>query len=233
MPLFTQVIRRLGEVAYRSNCMWETAAPAPELVALVEGPDHLAPGRALDIGCGTGTSSVYLAKNGWEVTGVDIVSRALATAQRKAADAGVGVRLLQGDVTRLNDLGTGERYDLLVDLGCYHMIPDGQRDAYAQSITGMAAPGALLLMIGMGRFGRFGLTEDDLRRRFSGWKLTRSAEIRRPAFWRRFPASCPCRLIARLPLRIWHFELQRLGSPPSADAVEGAVTGKRAATPGR
>src|SRR5438034_5336187 len=76
--------------AYRLGLrVWERAVPPSGLVDLVEGPSALPPGRALDLGCGTGTDSVYLALHGWDVTGVDMVPKALAAARRRAVVAGV------------------------------------------------------------------------------------------------------------------------------------------------
>src|SRR5438132_11612963 len=52
---------------------WDSGVPPPELVEVVEGPQALEPGRALDLGCGTGTNCIYLAEHGWDATGVDFV----------------------------------------------------------------------------------------------------------------------------------------------------------------
>src|SRR5205823_13908793 len=95
---------------------WDSGLPPPELVDFVEGEHRLPPGRALDLGCGTGTNVVYLARNGWEATGVDFVGRAIAHARRKASSAGVTARLLVGDVTRLGELGVDGGHRLLLDL---------------------------------------------------------------------------------------------------------------------
>jgi Methyltransferase domain len=64
--------------------IWRRATPPAELVELVEGPSALAVGRALDLGCGTGTDTIYLARHGWDVTAVDMVPKALAIARRNA-----------------------------------------------------------------------------------------------------------------------------------------------------
>lgn len=63
---------------------WDTGRPDPHLVELVE-RGVIAPGRALEVGCGTGTNSLYLAGEGFEVLGVDISPRAIARAKAKAA----------------------------------------------------------------------------------------------------------------------------------------------------
>ena len=170
---------------------WDSGMTPPELVALVEGPDALPPGRALDLGCGTGTNAVYLASHGWSVTAIDLVGRALAAARRRAAAAGVEPRLLRGDVTRLGELGVGDGYELVFDLGCYHGIPAGRRDAYAAGVTRAAAPGAAMLLFGFApgamRPGPLGTSADELRRRFEGWELveaTRGTD-RLEAWWYR------------------------------------------------
>ena len=122
-------------LAYRLGlAVWRRPAPPAELVDLVEGSSPLPAGRALDLGCGTGTDSIYLATHGWDVTGVDTVPKALAIAGRAAAAAGVAPRFIAGDVTRLSDLGVGDGYALLLDFGCFHTLPEDRRSAYVASI---------------------------------------------------------------------------------------------------
>lgn len=165
--------------AYRLGLtVWQRDVPPSDLIDLIEGPSALQPGRALDLGCGTGTDSIYLASHGWEVTGVDMVPKALATASRRAAVAGVSPRFLEGDVTRLQEFGIGGDYTLLLDFGCFHTLPRGRRDAYAESTTGAAAPGATLLLYGFTRPPRLapmhaGVSTDEVRDRFGsrGWDL--------------------------------------------------------------
>ena len=95
----------------------------------------------------------------------------LPPATRKAA----GAKLLIGDVTRLRDLGVAGPFDFMLDIGCFHSIPEARRNAYAREATSVAAPGATLLMFtfgekdgwpGMGR-GTPVASEDEIRRRFS------------------------------------------------------------------
>ena len=120
--------------------IWQRPAPPAELVSLVEGPSPLPVGRALDLGCGTGTDTVYLATHGWQVTAVDMVPKALAEARRRATAAGVAVRFVHGDVTRLTEFGVGDGYTLLMDFGCFHTLPDDQRSAYVSGVSHAAAP---------------------------------------------------------------------------------------------
>ncbi|WP_327150325.1 class I SAM-dependent methyltransferase [Nocardia sp. NBC_01329] len=161
---------------------WDTGVTPPELVALVEGNDTLPLGRALELGCGTGTNATYLARHGWEVTAVDLIDSAVAQAREKASAAGAAVRVLHGDATRLDELDVPGPFDLFFDLSCYCGIPPHRRDAYAAGLTDRAAPGARLLMFGYGpepvgnpmpevTSWAEGVTADELRTKFPGWEL--------------------------------------------------------------
>jgi SAM-dependent methyltransferase len=154
---------------------WDSGRPPPELVEYVEGPSRLPPGRALDLGCGTGTNVVYLARNGWEATGVDVVGRAISQARRKVSAAGVQARLVRGDVTRLDELDVDGGYRLLLDQGCFHSIPEPRRDAYVRGVTRAAEGDAVFLMFGFvpGAMGVIpGVSEAELRERLAdGWVL--------------------------------------------------------------
>ncbi|HXM54700.1 MAG TPA: methyltransferase domain-containing protein [Candidatus Dormibacteraeota bacterium] len=152
---------------------WDSGVTPPELVAAVEGPEALAPGRALDLGCGTGTNAVYLARRGWEVTAIEQVGRALKAGRGKAAAAGVSPWFVRGDVTKLPELGIGGGYRLVFDLGCLHSVARERRDAYAAGVTAAAAPGATFLLFGFAPGTRLaaGIDADELRTRLPGWEL--------------------------------------------------------------
>ena len=63
--------------------------------------------QSLDIGCGTGDNSIYLAKHGWQVTGVDFVAKAVDKARAKAAADKAAVTFHQADVTQLRTRASG------------------------------------------------------------------------------------------------------------------------------
>jgi SAM-dependent methyltransferase len=180
---------RWYEVVYRAFYVlglrvWERQRSPADLIRLVEGPMARPPGRALDLGCGSGTDSVYLAQHGWTVTGVDIVPEALALARGRAAAAGVTPTFVEGDVTRLADLGVHGPFDLVLDFGCLHTLPSDRRDAYVRSVGAVARPGALLLLYGFARPPRLapmqaGLTEPEVRERFTsaGWDLVSADRV--------------------------------------------------------
>jgi SAM-dependent methyltransferase len=146
------------------------------------------PGRALDVGCGTGRDAVYLATRGWTVTGVDSIQRAIDGAQRRARDAGVEVAWVLGDVTRLQTLGIGEDYDLILDRGCFHGLADDGRERCAKAMTAVACSGAGMLVNAFQPrsrgLGPRGITNEQLERYFhDGWELlsrTPDTEARLP-----------------------------------------------------
>jgi SAM-dependent methyltransferase len=186
-----QVVYRL---IYRSGVIiWRRAAPPDDLVALVEEPTALPAGRALDVGCGTGIDTIYLARHGWDVTGVDMVPKALAIARRNASAAGVKPRLVGGDVTRSDELGVGDGYTLLLDFGCFHTLPEDRRPAYVTSLSRVAAPDATLLMYGFLQPPKAapvhaGIKVDEVSQRFggAGWELVAAGQTSiKPAATRR------------------------------------------------
>jgi SAM-dependent methyltransferase len=136
---------------------------------------ELGQGKALDIGCGTGDTSILLARQGWEVVAFDFVERALETARKKAVTAGVTVRFLRADVTNLGSYAVGGGFTLLCDNGCLHGLSDAQRDAYVPEVSAVAASGARLLLVAFlpgKRRGPRGISRGEVERRFSrSWVL--------------------------------------------------------------
>ena len=167
---------------------WDGHALSTRLRELIEGTvdtPALPPEAALDVGCGTGDSSVYLARHGWHVTGVDFVPKALDKARAKARAAGVPVDFIHADVTHLSQAWLDTTFQLIVDNGCLHGMSDGDRDLYVREITAAAAPGARLLIVAAkpgGPIGFLGLDQAEVEHRFApAWTL-RSAIDERLAF---------------------------------------------------
>lgn len=103
-----------------------------------------AAGRALDLGCGSGTNAIALAQHGWQVTGVDFVPRAIDRARRKAREAGVSVSFQVGNVTTLG--GIEGPFDLALDIGCFHGLDD--HVGYLSRLGSVLVPGGYWLMYG-------------------------------------------------------------------------------------
>jgi SAM-dependent methyltransferase len=126
---------------------WERREVAESWRPMLDGPEAPVPGRALDVGCGSGRDAVYLAKRGWRVTAVEVAEKALATAERRAAEEGVEVEWVRGDVAELGRLGLEPGYNLLYDFGCIQGLSDSARRGATTGLTALAAPGATLLML--------------------------------------------------------------------------------------
>ncbi|MDP9795442.1 thioredoxin reductase/SAM-dependent methyltransferase [Catenuloplanes nepalensis] len=114
--------------------------PNAHLVSDVAG---LVPGRALDAGCGEGGDAIWLARQGWETTAVDISATALARAAEHAATAGVTVTWEQGDLTEWTP--EPGAYDL-VSSQFVHMYGHAAEDLYRRLGSGVATGGTLLVV---------------------------------------------------------------------------------------
>ncbi len=107
-----------------SDLLW-TATPNRFLVSEVEGME---PGAALDVGCGEGRNAVWLAEQGWRVTGVDFSEVGLDKARRLAEDRGVGVEWVAADLRSYRPAESS--YDLVVVL-YLHLLADERRAIHA------------------------------------------------------------------------------------------------------
>lgn len=103
----------------------------------------LEPGSALDVACGEGRNAVWLAEQGWEVTGVDFSSVALERARRMAEEQEVEVRWVEADI---HDWDPERRFDLV--LVAYVHLPFGERTALMQKVVSWVAPGGYLFLVG-------------------------------------------------------------------------------------
>src|ERR1700690_3734926 len=108
------ILRRINfNVWYFGRPPWDTGISPPELFDFIS--RHPA-GRAIDLGCGTGTNVITLAQHNWQVTGIDFAPRAIQIAKRKRKRANVKADLHDSVVTKLN--GIDGPFDLALDLGC-------------------------------------------------------------------------------------------------------------------
>jgi SAM-dependent methyltransferase len=149
---------------------WDTGISPPELLEFIE--TH-SPGRAIDIGCGTGTNVITLVRAGWRVTGVDFAPRAIALAKQKLKSARVQADLQVKDATKLD--GISGLFDFAFDLGCFHTIPQNLQSKYLDQLERILAPGGFWLMYGFLQSETAhtpsGLAEADIRVISSHWTL--------------------------------------------------------------
>ena len=116
---------------YRNHRVPWDIGPRKELVEAVEN-GRLRPCRAIDLGCGTASSAIFLAQHGFDVTGTDYSSAAIALCKERGAAAGVAVEWIEDDLTNLQHVkGT---FDLLVDWGVYDDLTWLDRQAYLRNV---------------------------------------------------------------------------------------------------
>jgi SAM-dependent methyltransferase len=161
---------------------WEDAAADPpfaekisEMFAREEGGREPPYGRALDIGTGSGIWGIELVKRGWEVTGIDIVDKALARGQERAREANIDMRFIQADVAALEQAGIDDSFRLVLDTGTFHDFNDAQRKAMGRGITAVASPEATVLLLVWPKRRRpliRGANRDEVEEAFPGWTIT-------------------------------------------------------------
>jgi len=122
---------------------WDTGRPSSNLKHSLE-QKHLQPCRVLELGCGTGVNAVYLAKQGFQVTAIDIAPTALKLAEQRATKAGVKVAWIQADVLAPPPL---EAFDFIFDRGCYHGVRRQDPSRYVEVLKKLSRPGGRVLIL--------------------------------------------------------------------------------------
>lgn len=158
MSFFRRILFNLWYVLRRPP--WDSGITPSELWQLIRSNP---PGRAIDLGCGTGTNAITLAQNGWHVTGVDFASVAIERARHKARQQGLEITFLVDDVTRLPEaIGP---FDLVLDIGCFHVISPALRPVYLKTISRILVPGGIWLLYAMQKTeadAALGLSEEEI-----------------------------------------------------------------------
>src|SRR3954470_20139349 len=138
-------IARWDDRYEKGDTPWETGQPSSELQRVVaEVP--IKPCRALELGCGTGASAVWLAQQGFDVTALDLSTSAIERARRRAAEAGANVRFLTADVLQPPPELAGP-FDFVFDRGCYHVVRREDVKAYLETLRRLTRPGTLALVL--------------------------------------------------------------------------------------
>jgi 2-polyprenyl-3-methyl-5-hydroxy-6-metoxy-1,4-benzoquinol methylase len=148
---------------------------------LIEVTSEMAPGKALDLGCGEGQNSVWLAQRGWIVNAVDISPGAVGEARDLAVAVGVD-RTIVFDVADISDWRPVSRYDLVV---CTFALPArgmGRSRVLDMAASAVAQGGTILLTdfdISLRREGwmaeKYLVSTEELERHLGGFRVDRSA----------------------------------------------------------
>ena len=147
MPHGAKGVRRLegwdGVYRRKRPAPWDVGRASSKLEAAIK-DGTIRPGRAVELGCGTGTNAVRLAQKGFDVTAIDIAPTCLTIARGKARKAGVKVRWLVADVLNLPALG---EFDFIFDRGCYHGVRRVSATGYVKTVGALSKPGTLMLIL--------------------------------------------------------------------------------------
>jgi SAM-dependent methyltransferase len=133
------------ELGYRYFQMPYDNGPDQHLVELIES-GRIPPCRAIDLGCGTGRNALFLAQHGFQVTGVDFASSAIAKAKGKAESARLKAEFFVDDLTNIQNVsGT---FDFLVDAGVLDVLHPKSRDLYVKNVLTLTHPGSWFFLYG-------------------------------------------------------------------------------------
>lgn len=137
---------RIGAARWKRG--WD-AGPSPELEALVHAgtltPEAVGGTRAVDLGCGSGANTIFLAQCGFDATGVDFSGAAIEQARSAASQAGVEARFVVSDVTKDIPELTGP-FDLIVLYNVLQDLDARGRRGLAEVTTGLGRPGSRVLL---------------------------------------------------------------------------------------
>lgn len=131
-------------------------------------------GKALDLGCGSGVWAINLAKRGWDVTGVDIVDKALQRARERVKKENLNIKLVKEDVTELNSIG--KDFNFILDTGTFHGLTSEQKRAMGKSVNEIADQDASIILLVWEPKWRGplpgGASRKEIETCFPEWKIT-------------------------------------------------------------
>jgi 2-polyprenyl-3-methyl-5-hydroxy-6-metoxy-1,4-benzoquinol methylase len=139
--IFNRSRRRFGWLYLRGRTPWDTNVTPPEVMEFIASHP---PGKALDLGCGTGTNAITLARHGWQVTAIDFVGQAIRRARIKAAAAGLRIDFKRASVTEPIDLAGP--YDYALDIGCLFGLTPDERVKYLAHLVPLLRKGAWYML---------------------------------------------------------------------------------------
>jgi SAM-dependent methyltransferase len=141
-------IRLYEQVAVR-NLPWTNQGPFPPLVRAVADKWLGSSTSVLDVGCGVGTNTFWLATQGFRATGIDIAPGAVAAAEARSASGSSNPDFVVGDILAGGLPAAG--FNAGIDVGCFQTIPPRIRREYSISLARILSPGAPFLLFWVAR----------------------------------------------------------------------------------
>jgi ubiquinone/menaquinone biosynthesis C-methylase UbiE len=128
---------------------WFNPGPSPSVRDAVA-EEFLTPkGRLLELGCGAGSNAIWLAQQGFRVTGIDLAPAAVEAAGERATAEGVSIEFRTGDALALD--WPAASFDAAMDHGCFHTLPRRRRPEYAREVRRVLRPGGRYLLTSVAR----------------------------------------------------------------------------------
>jgi len=143
---------------------WNNDLPAAPVLQEAFKKKTIKPCRTIVLGCGSGSNAIYLAKNGFDVTAIDVAPNALGIAMADAKKAGVKVRWVLADVLKLPE---SKPYDLIFDRGCYHNVRYVDAAGFVASLKQITRPGSRCFVLSCNKDRAPGIREKTMRDDFS------------------------------------------------------------------
>ena len=122
-------------------------------------------GKALDVGCGNGRNSIFIARHGMRVEAVDYSPSAIEWAATEIANAGVSIRLHRASVFEL-DIEPAT-YDFVYDSGCFHHVPPHRRNQYVELVAAALKPDGVFGLVCFAPDGGSGYSDAEVYDRAS------------------------------------------------------------------
>lgn len=176
MEAVTRPLANAYDEAYEGVPSWDIGEPQPAFVRLEEA--GLIRDPVLDTGCGTGELSLFLARQGYDVLGIDISELAIRQAREKARARKIPVRFLVWDAMHLGRLASaGLFFATVVDCAMFHVLRERERDRLVEQLEQVVPRGGLYCVLGDARTVpgvTYGITPGEIQARFThrgGWRL--------------------------------------------------------------
>ncbi len=191
------------------NTPWDTGEPSSELIRILA-TGQIRVGRAIELGCGTGANSIYLAEQGFKVTGIDVSGIAIKAARQRAEQAGVKVEFIAADVGTL--AWPDEPADFVFDRGCYHCVRRNAVEPYLNTLAAITKAGSkMLVLAGNAKEARVPgpptVSEADLRHEFGNlFTIERLQEFRFDDAVKTYPLAWSCLMVRNTSLHITELE---------------------------
>jgi SAM-dependent methyltransferase len=181
------------DAAYSGVPNWDIGRPQRAFVELLDAGVVRSP--VLDIGCGTGELSLFLARQGFDVLGIDLSALAIQQAREKARWRRISAQFLVWDALDLSRLRSANfSFRTVVDSAMFHVLGDRERDWFVAGLTDVVVSGGLYCVLGDARRDErsiYGLTPDELQQRFEAtgeWELVFAVETTFERRWSANPA---------------------------------------------